>query len=325
MKHWLLALILLGAPLGAHALEVDEFPLLGEFIQDMRTRHGFAERDLRAWFAATEIKEEIIAAITRPRESLPWGQYKTGFVNPKLARAGAAYWRRHASTLTRAAHQYGVAPEIILAIVGVETQYGRNLGRYRVIDALTTLMVHYPPRAPFFRRELEEFLLLARDLKRDPLTFKGSYAGAMGIGQFMPSSYRAYAVDFDRDGTRDLINDPDDALGSVANYFKQHGWRDNEPIFAALSPALARSVAPPEIPTALADVGTGAATEVIELANDDGPLFRLTYPNFATIMRYNRSRHYAMAVAELSELIRAEYAPKASPPAKLERLGPPHV
>lgn len=324
MKYWPLLLALLSAPGSAHAVEIDDFPALGEFIQEMHNRHGFAERDLRAWFTAVEIKEEIIAAITRPREALPWHQYKTGFVNAKLARAGAAYWRRHAPTLTRAESIYGVAPEIVLAIVGVETQYGRNLGRFRVIDALTTLTLHYPQRAPFFRRQLEEFLLLARSLKRDPLSFKGSYAGAMGIGQFMPSSYRAYAIDFDDDGARDLITNPTDALGSVANYLKEHGWRNDEPIFAALTPALARSVEQVGVATTLAGMSDDG-TEVVELANNNGPLFRLTYPNFATILRYNRSRHYAMAVAELSELIRAEYAPMRTPPAPPAPLGPPNA
>lgn len=320
MKRWLTILVLLVAPASARAVDVEEFPALGEFIQEMHTRHGFAERDLQAWFADAEIEEGIIAAITRPREALPWHRYKPSFVNAKLARMGAAYWRQHASTLARAERTYGVAPEIVLAIVGVETHFGRNLGRFRIIDALTTLTVHYPPRAPFFRRELAEFLLLARDLKRDPLSFKGSYAGAMGIGQFMPSSYRAYAVDFDDDGARDLLSNPTDALGSVANYLKQHGWRKDEPIYATLSPA--QTAAAADAPSAAPDTqGGDDATEVVELANEDGPLFRLTYPNFATIMRYNRSRHYAMAVAELSELIRAEYAPKAAPAA--ENLEPP--
>ena len=331
MRQWLLAL-LLGTSSVASAVEIEEFPALGEFIQEMQTRHGFAERDLREWFEAAEIKEDIIAAITRPREALPWHRYKTGFVNAKLAREGAAYWRAHAHIVTRAAETYKVAPEVILAVVGVETHYGRNLGRYRVLDALTTLAVHYPPRAPFFRRELEHLLLLARELQRDPLSFKGSYAGAMGIGQFIPSSYRAYAVDFDGDDTRDLSGSVADALGSVANYFKQHGWREGEPIYAALKDK------PAELGATRTDVGT----EVIELAGEHGPLFRRVYPNFAAILRYNKSRHYAMAVAELSELIRAEYVSGASAPTKQpapkrgrpargdseneeRRLGPPHV
>lgn len=345
MRRWWLAVWLVGVAPAAPAVEIEEFPALGEFIQEMQTRHGFAERDLRQWFAAAEIKEDIIAAITRPRESLPWHRYKTGFVNDKLAREGAAYWRQHGAILARAAKTYNVAPEVVLAIVGVETHYGRNLGRYRVLDALTTLSVHYPPRAAFFRRELEQFLLLAREQRRDPLSFKGSYAGAMGIGQFMPSSYRAYAVDFDGDDARDLSGSVADALGSVANYFKQHGWRGGEPIYAALTDTLARSVATGDGTSPLPALRDDAGGEVIELADVDGPLYRLVYPNFGTILRYNKSRHYAMAVAELSERIRDEYrataerppaAPRAAPPRGRQkqpmprdthepRFGPPHV
>lgn len=340
--------LLLGASSRVFGVEIEQFPALSEFMQEMQTRQGFVERDLRQWFEAAEIKEEIIDAITRPREALPWHRYKTGFVNEKLAREGAAYWRAHARVLARASDTYKVAPEVILAIVGVETHFGRHLGRYRVLDALTTLVVHYPPRAPFFRRELEQLLLLAREMRRDPLSFKGSYAGAMGIGQFMPSSYRAYGVDFDGDDVADLSASVADALGSVANYFKQHGWRDGEPIYAALTNTLAYRVgthtggdgASP-LPALRAEAGA----EVIELAGEQGPIFRLAYPNFGTILRYNKSHHYAMAVAELSELIRAEYASdKLSPPKRSAvkrdrqkplahanrsndepRLGPPHV
>ena len=306
----------------AQALDIKKHPALAQFLDAMAQRHSFEPQELQRWFGQAEIKRDILNAIARPREALPWHQYKKSFVKAELAQKGAAYWRRHSAALTRAQAQYQVPPEIILAIIGVETQFGRNTGRYAVIDALTTLAFAYPPRADFFRGELEQFLLLARDLRLDPLKLKGSYAGAMGIGQFIPSSYRNYAVDFDGDGQRDLFNNADDAIGSVANYFYAHGWKSGEPVISAVRAdnALLASLDTNELEpklgpeqlrkygiVPLAPGNPALPATVLRLQDAEGPLYLLGYHNFYVITRYNRSRHYALAVYELAQLIRAEY------------------
>lgn len=318
----LVCILSLFASGAAQALDVERYPELQSFIEVMAERHNFDPQELRRWFRQTEIRQDIIDAIERPREALPWYEYKKSFVKPALAQAGANYWRKHAATLARAQTQYQVPPEIVLAIIGVETQFGRNTGRYNAIDALTTLGFKYPPRADYFRRELEQLLLLARDLRVDPLTLKGSYAGALGIGQFMPSSYRNFAVDFDGDSQRNLLTDHEDAIGSVANYFHAHGWKGNEPVVSpvradnALLASLEATVLEPTLSATqlqkygIAPLPPGDPTlpsMVLRLQEADGPMFLLGYRNFYVITRYNRSRHYALAVYELAQLIRAEY------------------
>ncbi len=318
-----LALALSLCALNAGAVSLDDNPQLCSFITMMVDKYQFAPSDLRRWFEHTEIKPEIIEAMERPRESLPWFQYKKSFVTDEQARKGAKFWRAHSAIVDQAAKDYGVPPEIILAIVGVETQYGKNLGRYAVIDALTTLMLKYPPRADFFRHELEEYLLLTRDLGIDPLKMKGSYAGAIGIGQFMPSSYRQFAVDFDGDSKRDLIGSPADALASVANYFHLNGWRVGAPVVseiridAALYEPIASSDLEPRFtPKQLVKYGiVNTSSEVLDdglvnivrLQEEDRPVYYIGYENFYVITRYNRSRHYAMAVYELAQRIRNLY------------------
>ncbi|MFO1371213.1 MAG: lytic murein transglycosylase [Candidatus Competibacteraceae bacterium] len=178
------------------------------FIREMTAKHGFNAARLQATFSRAYAQPSIVAAISKPSEAKPWYAYRAIFVNPKRVQGGVAFWRAHAATLARAEQVYGVPPEIVVAIIGVETQYGGNMGKYRVLEALATLAFDYPRRAAYFRKELENFLLLARAENIDPLAPRGSYAGAMGLGQFMPSSYQSYAVDFDGDGHRDLTQNP---------------------------------------------------------------------------------------------------------------------
>ena len=183
------------------------------YVDELVAQHGFDRAALLSWFEAAERQERILEAIARPAERVKsWGEYRAIFLTSRRIEQGVEFWRQHESTLARAADEYRVAPEVVVAILGVETSYGRITGSFRVLDALVTLGFDYPPRAPFFRGELTQFFLLTREENRSPLDFSGSYAGAMGYGQFIPSSYRAYAVDFDGDGRRDIWKSVDDAV-----------------------------------------------------------------------------------------------------------------
>ena len=313
----MLAATLAGAP--ARAVEVENYPELQTFIHAFAEQHRFPESRLRAVFAQARIRPEIVEAMEHPKEALPWYEYRKLFLTDEHARRGGQFWAQHADILARAQQRYGVAPEIVVAILGIETQYGRNKGDYPVVDALSTLWLHYPPRADFFRHELEEFLLLARELGADPLAIKGSYAGAIGMAQFIPSSYRRYAVDFNGDGRRDLLTNPEDVIGSVANFLRVHGWEPGAPVVEdvelrgtlyfwierlGVKPAL--SVAGLTqygiLPRAEASPERRAA--LIALEGETGPTYRLGYANFYAITRYNRSKRYAMAVVELAERLR---------------------
>ncbi|MEC7105572.1 MAG: lytic murein transglycosylase B, partial [Pseudomonadota bacterium] len=191
------------------------------YINELVQQHDFSRAELEEVFAAAQRRQDIIDLISRPAERrLNWQEYSKIFLDEQRIARGVEFWVQNKETLERAERQYGVPPEVIVAIIGVETRYGRVTGGHRVVDALTTLGFDYPPRAKFFRKELTQFLLLAREEGKNPLSLKGSYAGAMGFGQFIPSSYRHYAVDFDNDGVRDIWQNRVDAIGSVANYFK---------------------------------------------------------------------------------------------------------
>lgn len=208
-----------------------DLPEVNDFIDEMVIKHDFEKAELAQIFDEVEVKNSILKAISRPAEkSKPWYDYRKIFITDSRIAGGVKFWQQHASSLKRAEQQYGVPVEIIIAILGVETRYGGNVGGYRVLDALSTLAFRYPPRSPFFRSELEHFLLLTREEQMSRLDPIGSYAGAMGLGQFMPSSYREYAVDFDGDGKRDIWTNPVDAIGSIANYLKRHGWVAGESI-----------------------------------------------------------------------------------------------
>ncbi|MEH6822811.1 MAG: lytic murein transglycosylase B [Motiliproteus sp.] len=268
-------------------------------------------------------QQSILDAISKPAEKrLDWGGYRKIFLGQSRIDQGVEFWNTYEDTLNRASAIYGVAPEVIVAIIGVETRYGRHAGRYRVIDALATLAFDYPPRSPFFTTQLGEFMQLTQEQKLDPKVIKGSYAGAMGYGQFIPSSYRHYAVDFDRDGTTDILTNPVDAIGSVANYFKQHKWRSGEPVTLAValnqSPMktadeLAWSTALKPVETVaywrnqgiavdptLANEATATAMRLTTAAGEE---YWLGMHNFYVITRYNHSSLYAMAVHQLSQAI----------------------
>lgn len=288
------------------------------FIDELANKHGFDTQQLSQLFREVKLKQKIIDAISRPAEAKPWHQYRPIFVTQSRINQGVEFWERHQADLERAEQVYGVPPEIIVAILGVETRYGRHKGRYRVMDSLATLAFEYPKRAKFFRSELEHYLLLAREEGLDPLSIMGSYAGAMGYAQFISSSYRHFAVDFDADGKRDLWNNTSDAIGSIANYFKRHHW---QPGGMVTVPALVggnhikvtvkkgfkphSSVA--ELgnkgvtPKAYADPSAMAA--LIELETRRGPEYWLGLDNFYVITRYNHSPLYAMAVYQLGQAI----------------------
>ncbi len=293
------------------------------FTEDMVARHGMDREWVRAVLAGAERKQSIIDAISRPAEkALEWKAYKKIFLQPDRIEAGAEFWHRHRDTLARAEQRFGVPARIIVAIIGVETKFGRIMGNYRVIDALATLSFDYPPRSRFFTGQLEQYLLLVREQDFDVFALKGSYAGAMGFGQFIPGSYRHYAVDFDNDGVVDILTNPVDAIGSVANYFAVHGWRSGEPVVTRgvrlrdadttlinddLKPAhtLAqlqrRGFAP------LQRLPAEAAGNVVGLTGDEGEEYWIGLHNFYVITRYNHSRLYAMAVWQLSQLIGDQY------------------
>jgi len=211
-------------------------PDVSAFIDEMVADNGFDARTLRRFFAKVRYQQSVINAMSRPALEPPkWYQYAPQFLSDSRIDGGVAFWRANAATLERAQNEFGVPAEIIVAIIGVETFYGRNAGSYRVADALTTLAFDYPRRAEYFRNELKQFLLQTREQKISPLAPKGSYAGAQGLPQFMPSSLRDYAVDYDNDGKIDLAADIDDAVGSVANYLAWHGWQTGEPVMKPAS------------------------------------------------------------------------------------------
>jgi len=292
------------------------------------TRHGFKREEVLQLLAKAEKQQTILDAIARPAEQAkPWKDYRKLFVTPDRIQQGALFWREHADALARAEREFGVPAAIIVAIIGVETRYGRHAGNYRVIDALATLSFDYPPRADFFRGQLAEFLLMAREQKLVADKLTGSYAGAMGFGQFMPSSYRKYAVDFNGDGVVDILNEIDDAIGSVGNYLKGYGWQQggNITVRANVPATLPGNVAIESLlketlepVTSLADYKRKGITSTVSLPDsttaalfmldgDSGPEYWLALNNFYVITRYNRSQMYAMAVVQLSEAVTAQW------------------
>lgn len=289
---------------------------VAEFVQEMTRDYGFASEQLVDLLAQAERKQGILDAISRPAERVkPWKEYRPIFLTESRIAQGVDFWRENETALARAEAEFGVPAEVVVAIIGVETFYGRNTGGHRVIDALTTLGFDYPPRQPFFRQQLKEFLLLAREEQVDPLTLTGSYAGAMGLPQFMPSSFRAYAVDFDEDGHIDIWKNPVDAIGSAANYFKQHGWSAGEPVVARARVAgdrhaegLTEGLEPILTAAQLRELGWTMDTEVpddtqvtaFRLDGAEGDEYWVGLPNFYVITRYNRSVMYAMAVHQLA-------------------------
>ncbi len=303
-------------------------PEVSAFIEEVSARHGFDRAELRALFRGVGTRQDVIDAITRPAEAFPWHRYRPIFVTEARIAGGVRFWKEHEATIARAASTYGVDPSFIVAIIGVESNYGHIQGRYPVIEALATLAFDYPPRATFFRRELEEFLLLAREEGVDPVTAAGSYAGAMGSPQFISSSYRAYAVDFDGSGARDLWRSWPDIIGSIANYFHVHGWRTGAPVAA---PATLMMTSAADLATRRLDLQASVgrlraagvriegeladrqpANLLMLEATPESSEYWVTLHNFFVITRYNRSPLYAMAVTQLASAI----AERRSEPSK---------
>ena len=299
-----------------------------QFIGEMVEKHGFVRQELNALFARARFRPAIVKAITPPKEAhaKSWQAYRALFLTRERIEAGIVFGERYREALLRATERYGVPEEIIVAIIGVETVYGRNLGNYRIIDALTTLAFDYPPRAEFFRGELENFLLYARDAGIDTLRLKGSYAGAIGIPQFMPGSYRRYAVDHDGDGRQDLLGSFADAIGSVANFLHAHGWERDQPVAlpARVEGQNYRELVDAGIkPTyRCADLaGFGVKTDIEPNADAPCALIELETPgeaseylvgldNFYVLTRYNRSSMYASAVLELAQAVKSGDRPR---------------
>jgi membrane-bound lytic murein transglycosylase B len=298
-------------------------PEIEAFIQDMVRKHQFSDASLRQMFGGVAPNPKIIDLMTAPLTALPWYQFRSRYVDALRINGGVKFWREHADTLARARREFGVPEEIIVATIGVESIYGRRTGSFGVLESLTMLAFSYPPRARLFRSELEHYLLLAREVRFDTARVKGSYAGAIGIPQFLPSSYRRYAVDFDGDGRRDLVGSTADAIGSVANYYRSHGWRAGETI-----------VVPAEVDssdvTALLELGIrprlklaelkrhgvspvvpmeeGPEAALVEVESESGLIYWLGLNNFYVITRYNRSVNYALAVHEIAQELRARFA-----------------
>jgi membrane-bound lytic murein transglycosylase B len=295
-------------------------PQAAQFIADMAARHQLPRAEVAMLLADAQRQQSILDAMSRPAEAKPWRDYRPIFLTRARIDGGVEFWNANAQILADAQQHFGVDSRVVVAIVGVETRYGGNTGKYRVLDALCTLAFDYPKRAEFFRGELEQFLLLSREEQVDARAAKGSYAGAMGQGQFIPSSYRAYAVDFDGDGKRDLWHSERDVLGSVANYFKVHGWQQGAPVVSrahvtgnAYKALLDKGLKPHMPASDLAKYGVStdspiaADTQValIELDGADGLEQWVVFNNFYVITRYNRSPLYAMAVHQLSNEIAA--------------------
>ncbi len=317
--------LLIAAPLSARhkAVQHPRFdlkrPEIAAFIKDVVERDELSKKQVIALLRKGEPQPKIIEAMTRPAEKVtPWWEYHDRFLTEERISQGAQFYAEHRESLERIASARGIPPQYLVAIMGVETKYGRVIGRYRVLDALMTLAFDYPPRGDYFRGELEQFLLLYSEEHLDPLTVTGSYAGAMGVPQFMPSSYRMFAVDGNEDRKRDLWNDWDDILASIANYFVEHGWEAGGPVLAEtrLDPEPkfqidTRNLELNETVDSLNAQGVEILSEqtgstpvvLISAEQQDGPAYRVGFRNFYVITRYNHSARYAMAVHDLAAAI----------------------
>ena len=312
---------------GAVSAQADygERPEVLAFIDELVASEGFARDELKATLSGAKYQQSIIDAISRPAEKrLTWAQYRRIFIVKRRIEGGVAFMAEHRDVLARAEAKYGVPPEVVAAVIGVETMYGRIMGNYRVLDALATLGFDYPPRSTFFRKQLREFMILAREEQQNPESLKGSYAGAMGYGQFIPSSYRDFAVDFDGDGVRDIWKNTTDAIGSVANYLSVHGWRKGAPVttvatWTGRDDEIFKRGLKPELTVAElrgkgfyangrhregVDPADGERATAMKLEGSAGDEYWIGLHNFYVITRYNHSHMYAMAVFQLSQELR---------------------
>lgn len=323
--RFVLSLLLLGSfivqPAGLP--KAAELPGIPQFIDEMVSRHQFRRDELENAFARAQHRPDVIEAISRPATIKPWPEYRAAFVNPKRIRLGLGFWDKYRQTLRRAEKEYGVPQEIIVAVIGVETIYGENAGNFLVLDALTTLAFDYPPRADFFRGELENYLLLAREQQFDLLAIRGSYAGALGIPQFMPDSYRIYAVDFNGNHRIDLLHEDRDAIGSVANYLQNYGWARGEPVAVRAQLGEGARLGETRAPRSLSEwaaagvkpdayIAPGKSARLVDFTVKEGREFWLAFNNFEVITRYNNSDFYAMSVFQLAEELKAAHRAGAS-------------
>lgn len=295
------------------------------FVERAAAEHGLDAAEVEALLAGAEFQQRIADLIAKPAEGKPWYEYRPIFITDQRISEGIDFWKENEALIDEVAERYGVDPQVIVAIIGVETFYGRITGTFKVLDALTTLAFHYPSdrtrdRTPFFTKELMEYLLLGREEGLPLPEVTGSYAGAMGMGQFMPSSYRAYAVDFDEDGSRDLWRSTEDVVGSVANYLHVHGWEPGGPVVRKVTVAddadfsllEKRNYKPYQSVLAFHEAGYQSSADLepdrqaalVKLEEETRNAYWMSFDNFYVITRYNRSPMYAMAVYELSEALR---------------------
>ena len=305
-----------------------QHPGAEEFAANAAAEHGLDQAEMISLLEDARFKQSIVDAMTRPAEGKDWYEYRPIFISDKRTKGGVEFWRENEELITQASEKFGVDPEVIVAIIGVETYYGRNTGGYRVLDALATLSFYYPDtgndRSAFFSKELMNFMLLGREENLPLQEVEGSYAGAMGLGQFMPSSYREYAVDLDGDGRRDLWSSMADVIGSVANYLHRHGWQPGQPVTSRAKVAEGanmdlvsrRNLKPEKTVADLAESGftpvdavpADTPAAVTRLREEEAESYWVTYKNFYVITRYNRSPLYAMAVYDLSQDVLEAYS-----------------
>lgn len=334
-----LGILLCGFVCSASVADYSEHSLASSFITTMTSENVPASM-VRSLLAEAQRQEPILDAIARPAEKTkPWYLYRPIFLDEKRIHAGVQFWRSNITALNKVSRQFGVPAEIIVAIIGVETRYGRVAGSYRVLDALATLGFDYPARADFFRKELKHFIILTDEQNLDPTKLLGSYAGAMGLAQFMPSSFRRYAVDFDSDDTIDIWTNTSDAIGSVGHYLKAHGWQENQAVIehASIENALVLATVNDEVFNQLTpphyrieeirQMGLRYGKEreqehhssSLEAVNhdrfqpykvalsEDQYEYWIAHPNFYVLTRYNHSHMYALAVFQLSQEIKSIY------------------
>ena len=327
VRYLLTTLLMWSVPSFAATLSLEK-PDVQAFINEIVTRDHLDRQWVTDVLLHADFKQSIVDTMSKPAEHVrAWHDYRAIFITERRIREGREFFVEHRAQLEETSRKTGVPPEIICAIVGVETSYGKITGTYRVLDALATLAFDYPPRASYFRSELEQFLLLSKEAKFDPLKVTGSYGGAMGAPQFMPRSYREFAADGDKDGRIDLWNSWPDIIQSVARYFVIHGWKSGEPVVAKADlwypdvadlPAgrieLTESVAGLRSKGVLFDAPVRDETRAVFLAlrDADGPTYRVGFHNFWVITRYNNSNMYALAVSELADAIASGTSPTSS-------------
>jgi membrane-bound lytic murein transglycosylase B len=309
---------ILSANCYASSRHISRYIPVQQFIDTMVNQYHFDKNNLDRIFDDVQFRPDVIASMNKPAESLTWDRYRNIFFTEKRLRLGVQFWHAHAKTLALAQKRYGVPANMIVAIIGIETFYGGNTGSYRVIDTLSTLSFEYPSRQKFFQYQLAEYLLLTRDLGLDPLQLRGSYAGAMGLPQFMPSNFRLYAVSLRNDWRIDLLDNPDNAILSVANFLKHYGWQTGQPVavlartpktatvnveqkFSKPTTTLAKFASRGIYPTR--HYSKQKLATLIQLTGTQPPEYWLVFPNFYTITRYNKEVSYAMVAYQFSQAL----------------------